>query len=85
MGFEQKPGTGALFQNNRKEQDSHPDYTGNGLTPDGVAFDLAGWKKKDKNGNTFLSLSIKPPRERQEEQRSAPKPQTDDDFSSIPF
>jgi len=48
---------GVLFQNYKKESDKHPDYKGE-LNVDGVEFQIAGWKKTSKNGNTFLSISI---------------------------
>jgi uncharacterized protein (DUF736 family) len=66
--------SGALFQNKDKKQDNHPDYRGDfKLTQElldeiAVAFgtghdkvQIAGWKKKDRNGNPYLSLTISPP------------------------
>jgi uncharacterized protein (DUF736 family) len=50
--------TGALFKNERKETDKHPDYTGQ-LNVGGVDFWLSAWLKKDRNGRTYMSLSIK--------------------------
>ncbi len=48
---------GVLFKNNRKEKDTHPDYKGSYTDGDGAEFWLSAWLKKDKNGNTFMSLS----------------------------
>lgn len=48
---------GALFKNNRKEKDSHPDYNGT-LNVDGREFYLNGWLRDGKNGK-FFSLSVK--------------------------
>jgi len=48
---------GVLFKNDRKEKDTHPDYKGSYTDGDGAEFWLSGWLKKDKNGNTFMSLS----------------------------
>lgn len=68
--------TGVIFTNKKKTSDKHPDRTGS-LNVDGVEYWLSGWIKKDKNGQPFMSLSIKA----KEEKRAAPKPRrpmTDD-------
>lgn len=57
MKYEQKPNTGVLFKNNKKETERHPDYTGNILMADGEYY-LSAWIKEGKNGK-FYSLSIK--------------------------
>ena len=51
---------GVLFKNDRKEKDTHPDYKGSYTNGDGQEFWLSAWLKKDKNGNTFMSLSTTP-------------------------
>ena len=63
---------GALFINNRKNSQNHPDFRGEltlskALLKDLVEkvkaggeakLSLAVWKKKSKAGNTYLSLSV---------------------------
>ena len=49
---------GALFKNDKKESDSHPDYTGN-INFNGVDCWLSGWLKESKDGRKFFSLSVK--------------------------
>jgi hypothetical protein len=55
--------TGALFTNDRKENDKQPDYNGS-CEVEGKQYWVAGWKKKIKNGDragqTFMSLAFKP-------------------------
>jgi uncharacterized protein (DUF736 family) len=77
MAFEQKDGTGALFKNKRKETDTQPEYTGNGKV-NGAEVEISAWLKKDKNGNTFMSLSFKPPYQKGTKQEPARQPAGDD-------
>ena len=73
---------GALFKNDRKESDKHPDYKGT----INVAEDdywLSAWLKKDKNGKTYMSLSVQPKTPAQAEQPEKPAAVEFDD--DIPF
>lgn len=49
---------GALFKNERKEQESHADYRGS-LNVDGTDYWVSSWIKTSKNGQKFMSLSVK--------------------------
>lgn len=71
---------GALFKNQRKEKDTHPDYNGT-LNVDGVEFWLSAWLKESKKGGKFMSLSIKP-KEAARAPQSAGSADPDDE---IPF
>ena len=59
MAFEQKDNTGAIFINDRKEKDTHPDRSGS-ATIDGVEYWVSGWLKKTKDDQPYLSLAFKP-------------------------
>jgi uncharacterized protein (DUF736 family) len=50
---------GALFKNDKKESDRHPDYRGS-INIDGKEFWLDAWLKTSKAGKKFMSLSVKP-------------------------
>lgn len=50
---------GALFDNDRKQSDKHPDMTGK-IDVDGQPWEISGWWKETKAGR-ILSLSVKPP------------------------
>lgn len=64
MAYEQKPGDGTLWINNKKQKDSHPDRKGDGLVhcphcSHNFEVWLSGWIKEKKDGEKFLSMSIK--------------------------
>jgi hypothetical protein len=62
MAYEHREGQGALFKNDKKESDKHPDYKGN-IMLGGVVYEIAGWKKDGGKG-TFLSLKGQVPRQK---------------------
>jgi uncharacterized protein (DUF736 family) len=49
---------GSLFKNDRKDDAKFPDYKGR-LNVDGVEYWLSAWLKLSKDGQKFMSLSIK--------------------------
>jgi uncharacterized protein (DUF736 family) len=57
MAFEQKDMSGALFRNDKKQKDTHPDYRGDAVI-NGVKVKIAAWLKQDKNGSKFFSLKF---------------------------
>ena len=59
MNYDIKDNTGKAFINNFRTKESHPNYKGK-LKVDGVVKDVSIWKKLDKNGNAFLSISVQP-------------------------
>lgn len=50
--------TGVLFENDRKEKDTHPDLKGS-IEVDGKQYWLSGWNKTTSRGPT-ISLSVQP-------------------------
>lgn len=56
MAYEHKEGQGSLFNNDRKEKETHPDLSGK-IMVNGKLHWLAAWNKQGPNGS-FISLSI---------------------------
>ena len=58
MGFERKPNTGSLF-NNEKTKETQPDYTGE-VNVEGTLYRVAGWNNKGTEGKKdYISLTVK--------------------------
>ena len=80
---------GAVWRNDRKETDSHPDFKGS-IDVEGVEYWLSGWQKKpsDKENAPVVKFQIQ-----KKEAKQAPKdygstetkPAQDDGFDDIPF
>jgi hypothetical protein len=55
--YVQKPNTGSLFINDRKEKDSHPDYSGT-LNVEGKEYWLSMWDNGE-NGKPRFGVGVK--------------------------
>jgi uncharacterized protein (DUF736 family) len=88
MAYEQKPNTGSLFKNDKKEADSHPDYKGTALIDGLGECWLDAWINTSANGTKYMSLKLKP-KDANGFQRNQPAPQQRasafDDESEVPF
>jgi uncharacterized protein (DUF736 family) len=82
--------SGAIFRNEKKQTESHPDYTGS-INVNGVDMWVSGWlKTSEKTGKKFMSLSVKDKVEKAPQMpvKQAAKPTSGfDDFpdSDVPF
>lgn len=83
--YEQKPNTGSLFRNEKKESDKHPDYNGSALI-DGTEYWISAWLNESQSGKKYFKFSFKP-----KDEQAAPKkdasfiPASEDDDSQVPF
>jgi hypothetical protein len=59
VSFEHKDNAGAIFVNERKAAETHPDRTGTAMIA-GRAYYIDGWLNKTKDGKTYLRLAFKP-------------------------
>ncbi|HAR76093.1 MAG TPA: hypothetical protein DCR60_07760 [Psychrobacter sp.] len=51
--------TGALFKNDKKQSDRHPDYTGS-CEINNVEMWMSAWIKTSQHGKKFMSFSFNP-------------------------
>lgn len=57
--YEQKNNSGSLFVNDKGENESRPDRTGDAMI-DGVMYRMAGWVNTSANGKQYLSMKFTP-------------------------
>lgn len=89
--YQQRDNSGSLFINQRKEKEQHPDFTGKikigadllDKIKEGQELQISGWKKKTKNGDIWLSLSVQAVRKKEESAPRQQQAQLDD--SEAPF
>ena len=69
-----KTNRGSIWKNDKKEKDTHPDFTGS-LNVGGVEYWVSAWKRKEGAAAKApaLSFSIKPKEEQSISQRAMPK------------
>jgi len=58
--FEMKDMTGALFKNDKGENQNRPDLKGK-IMVDGKLLYLSAWKKKSAAGDAYYSISVQKP------------------------
>lgn len=59
---DRKPGTGAIFKNERKENEKHPDYRGVIISPKGEEMQVALWlKAAQTTGKKYFSVAASTP------------------------
>jgi uncharacterized protein (DUF736 family) len=61
---------GALFKNDKKDSETHPDYKGS-INVGGTDYWLSAWLKTSNAGAKYMSLSVKA---KDAPQKAAPKP-----------
>lgn len=79
--MEQKDNTGAIFKNERKENDKQPDYRGTAMIR-GQKTDISLWVNESKTGIQYFGATFTEPYKK-EEVKQDPKRSKEDDF--IPF
>lgn len=87
--MEPKLNSGALFKNDKGDNPSRPDYKGTFTDAQGQELWLSAWVKKDKNGNSYMSISAQPKEKQAKKSNTASTAKkefiTDDLQDDLPF
>lgn len=55
--YEPKDNSGAMFVNDKKESEKHPDRKGSAIV-DGIAYWVSGWINESAGGQKYMSLKF---------------------------
>jgi len=80
---ENKINTGAIFKNEKKSAQSHPDYRGV-VNANGKEMEIALWLKESKSGMKYFSVSLSEPWVKPGAQENDQEPFTPKD-EDLPF
>ena len=80
---EVRDNSGVLFKNDKKVNDSHPDYKGSIMVA-GVEYWLSSWIKEGKNGK-FMGLALMPKDESRTPAKATSSNSVADMSDDIPF
>lgn len=85
MAYENKPNTGAMFKNENKTTDKHPDYTGTWYDKDGVRHNMAMWLNESANGKKYMSMAGSEWKAAEEKSAPAKATQANGNDDDLPF
>lgn len=71
--YETRELSGSAFRNRRKQQDTHPDFTGE-VRINGQLYWFSMWEKRTQSGEPWFSLGLKVKEDRPAASAPAPKP-----------
>ena len=74
--------SGALFKNDRKEQEKQPDYKGS-LTVNGSEYWISAWLNESKSGQKYMGLKVN--LKEQQQAPAAPKNDAVEFDDDVPF
>lgn len=83
MAFEQRDNSGALFKNDKGDNEKRPDYRGDAMIG-GVSYEMSAWIKDGKRGK-FMSVSFKVKGEQTQQQEKPAATGFDENLGEIPF
>lgn len=75
---------GALFPNDKGDNESRPDMRGE-VTIGGVKYSVSAWKNTSQAGKPYLGLKVSEWQEKAPAGQPAPQPQASDLNDAIPF
>ena len=65
MAYEHKENKGSIFKNEKKEKETHPDYTGQ-ANVDGTVYNVSAWINEIKGGKKYFGLAFSIPKPKED-------------------